>query len=257
MSRIASAFKKRSAQNKKAFIVYIMAGDPDLQETKKRVLMLAKSGVDIIELGVPFSDPLADGPTIQMAAERALNAGVALKDVISLVRELRAETSIPLVLMTYQNPVFKYGEERFVADAAAAGVDGVIIPDLPFDEAAGIIKPARAAKLDTIFLAAPTSTNERAAKIAAASRGFVYYVSLVGITGSKLEIGEDLRDHISYLKSCTATPVAAGFGVSNPQDAKLMSEIADGVIVGSAIVKVFHEQPDRAEDFIKQLREAI
>lgn len=257
MSRIAAAFKKCRSKNRKAFIAYIMAGDPDLQETKRRVLMLEKAGVDIIELGVPFSDPLADGPTIQRAAERALSAGVTLKNVIQLVKELRTETNIPLVLMTYENPVFKYGEEKFVKDASAAGLDGVIIPDLPPEEAAGIIKPARAAKLDTIFLAAPTSTNERAAKIAAASRGFLYYVSLVGITGSKLEIGDQLRNHISYLKTCAATPVAAGFGVSSPQDAKLMAEIADGVIIGSAIVKMFHEEPGKAEDFIKQLREAI
>ncbi|MBN2655341.1 MAG: tryptophan synthase subunit alpha [Nitrospirae bacterium] len=257
MSRIRSAFKKCREKNRKAFIAYIMAGDPDLDETKRRVLLLAKTGADIIELGVPFSDPLADGSTIQRAAERALSAGVTLKDVIKLVKEIKETINIPLVLMTYENLIYKYGEERFVNDAAAAGVDGVIIPDLPPDEALGIIKPARAAKLDTIFLAAPTSAKERLTKIASASRGFVYYVSLVGITGSKLDIGEELRNHISYLKTCTSTPVAAGFGVSNPQDAKEMSQIADGVIVGSAIVKIFHEQPDRAEEFIKQLREAI
>jgi tryptophan synthase alpha chain len=261
LNRIRDTFKRLKKQNKKAFIPYIMAGDGGLEKTKERVLLLEKCGADIVELGVPFSDPLADGPTIQRAAERALKSGITLKKVMPFVKELRQYTQIPIVLMTYYNPIFKYGEERFVKDALEAGVDGIIIPDLPPEEADSIIKLCRLNKkdriLNTIFLVAPTSTEKRIKKIASACTGFVYYVSITGITGSRLNLEETFRSHIDTVKRLTDKPVVVGFGVSTPDDAQFMARVADGVIIGSAIVKKFFEQPDDAEDFIKKLREAI
>jgi len=257
VSRIETTFKRLKAQNRKAFIPYIMAGDPSLEKTTDVVLMLERCGADIVELGVPFTDPLADGPTIQRAAERALKAGVTLRKVIGLVRELRLLTQIPIVLMTYYNPVFKYGEDRFVMDAVGSGVDGVIIPDLPYDEAEGIIRLSRKAGLSTIFLLAPTSTGERIRGAAKASRGFVYYVSITGITGARLLIDESTRESIKAIRDVTNRPVAIGFGIATPEDARLVSEIGDGVIVGSAIVRKLNEAPGDAEEFILGLRRAI
>lgn len=257
MNRIDKVFKKLKAQNKKAFIPYVMAGDPSLERTVEIVLMIEKCGADIVELGVPFTDPLADGPTIQRAAERALNSGVTLKKVIGLVGELRRQTQIPLVLMTYYNPVFKYGEEEFVSDAVNAGVDGVIIPDLPPDEADGLIKLSKKAGLATIFLLAPTSTGDRIRKAAKASSGFIYYVSITGTTGSKLMLDSTLKESVSNVRRISEMPVAVGFGVSAPDEAKAVSEIADGVIIGSAIVKRIHESPAEVEEFILRLRRAI
>jgi len=257
MSRIEEAFRNLKVMNKKAFIPYIMAGDPSIERTRKIVRVLVKSGADVVELGVPFTDPLADGPMIQRAAERALKAGVTLKKVIRLVWELRKETGIPLILMTYYNPVFKYGLAKFVNDAVAAGVDGVIIPDLPPDEAADLMKPAKAAGLDTIFLIAPTSTRERMKKVAEASRGFIYYVSLTGITGSRISLDGSMDESIHVIRSLTDKPIAVGFGVSTPQDARTVAQIADGVIIGSAIVKKIHESPGDLETFLIELRAAI
>lgn len=260
-SNITLTFEKLKSRNKKTFIPYIMAGDPDLDKTKDRVLMLEKCGADIIELGVPFTDPLADGPTIQKAAGRALKSGTTLKKTISLVKELRHHTGIPIVLMTYYNPVFKYGEDIFMKDAVESGVDGVIIPDLPPEEAGSLINLSRKDKsargIDTIFLVAPTSTDARVRRIISACSGFVYYVSITGITGSKLAVDTAFDSHIAFVKSLTDKPVAVGFGVSSPDDARFVRQAADGVIVGSAIVKKFHEDPESAEGFIKTLREAI
>lgn len=257
MNRIDKTFKRLKETGGKAFIPYIMAGDPDLDKTMERVLMLEECGADIVELGVPFSDPLADGPTIQRAAERALKAGVTLKKMVPFVKELRKRSSVPVIFMTYYNPILKYGEEAFVADAADAGVDGLIIPDLPPDEAGTLIKLCRGKGLDIIFLVAPTSTEERMKKIVSASRGFIYYVSMTGITGSKLTLEEHFKNHIGRLREMTDKPVAIGFGISTPDDAKNMAAFADGVIVGSAIVKKFHEDPDNARDFAQKMREAV
>lgn len=256
-SRISVVFRNLKSQNQKAFIPYIMAGDPSLEKTYEYVMLLEDCGADIIELGVPFSDPLADGPTIQRAAERALEAGVTLKKIIPFVKRLREKTNIPLALMTYYNPVFKYGENAFVNDASDAGVDGLIIPDLPPEEASTLIDAARKRSLDTIFLSAPTSTKERIEKIVSASRGFVYYVSMTGITGSKLALDKTFKSHIENIKRMADKPVAIGFGVSSPEDARMLSGLADGVIVGSAIVKILHEDPLSAKNFIKKLREAV
>lgn len=257
MNRIDRTFRKLRAQNKKAFIPYVMAGDPSLAKTKETVLLLERSGADIVELGVPFTDPLADGPTIQRAAERALHSGVNLRKVIGLVRDIRPDCQMPLVLMTYYNPVFRYGVEGFVRDAVDAGVDGVIIPDLPPEEAGELLHFTKPGRLAAIFLVAPTSTEERIRKIAGASTGFIYYVSMTGITGAKLSLDSSLPESLSALRRITKKPVAVGFGVSTPEEAKAMSEFADGVIIGSAIVKRLHESPESLGEYISALRRAI
>jgi tryptophan synthase alpha chain len=257
MTRIGRAFERLKTHAGKAFIPYIMAGDPSFETTKETVLMLEQCGADIVELGVPFSDPLADGPTIQRAAERALKNNVTLRKVIAFVKDIRSFTQIPLILMTYFNPVFKYGSEHFIRDAADAGVDGLIIPDLPPDEAADFIKHARKANLDTIFLLAPTSTEDRIRIVTKASKGFLYYVSITGTTGSGLLFDGSMERLISEIKGCTDTPVAVGFGVSTPEDAATVAKVADGVIVGSAIVKRLHETPDTLKDYVISLRQAI
>lgn len=257
MNRIDRALRDIATRHKKAFIPYIMAGDPSPEKTKDTVLLLERCGADIIELGVPFTDPLADGPTIQRAAERALEAGVSLRTVISLVKELRGKTQIPLILMTYYNPVFKYGDERFVMDAVESGVDGIIIPDLPPDEAGELITLARRAGLATIFLLAPTSTEKRIKKVARSSRGFIYYVSMTGITGSRLSLDTSLREAVENIRRVTNKPIAVGFGISTPGEAKRVADSADGVIIGSAIVRRLHEAPEILEDFIVELRRAI
>ena len=257
MNRIDKTFKRLKETGKKAFIPYIMAGDPDIDKTMERVLMLEECGADIIELGVPFSDPVADGPTIQRAAERALAAGVSLRKMLAFMTDLRKRSQVPIIFMTYYNPIYKYGEEVFVTDAAAAGVDGFIIPDLPPEEAGGLIKSCRSKGIDTIFLVAPTSTEQRMKSIVSASKGFIYYVSMTGITGTKLSLEDHFRNHIGRLKELSGKPIAIGFGISTPDDARSMASVADGVIVGSAIVKKFHEDPGNAREFIKKLREAV
>jgi tryptophan synthase alpha chain len=257
MNRIDKTFRRLKETGKKAFIPYIMAGDPDIDKTMERVLMLEECGADIIELGVPFSDPVADGPTIQRAAERALAAGVSLRKMLVFMADLRKRSQVPIIFMTYYNPIYKYGEEVFVTDAANAGVDGFIIPDLPPEEAGSLRKSCRSKGLDTIFLVAPTSTEERMKSIASASKGFIYYVSMTGITGTKLSLEDHFRNHIGRLKELSGKPIAIGFGISTPDDARSMASVADGVIVGSAIVKKFHEDPGNAREFIKKLREAV
>ncbi len=257
MTRISATFRKLKKVGKKAFIPYIMAGDPSLEKTKDIVLLFQECGADIIELGVPFSDPLADGPAIQRASERALKNGVTLHKVISLVKNLRQITQMPFVLMTYFNPVFKYGIEDFIRDAKDAGVDGMIIPDLPPDEAKDFIRSSRRASLDTIFLLAPTSTEDRIQKVTKSSSGFVYYVSITGITGANLLLDGSMEILISKIKGYTDTPIAVGFGVSTPEDASAVARVSDGVIIGSAIVKKLQESPDQLKQYLVSLREAI
>jgi len=257
MTRISETFRRLMKKGSKAFIPYVMAGDPSLDKTAEMVHILEECGADIIELGVPFSDPLADGPTIQRASERALRNSVTLRKVISLVRDLRQSTQVPLVLMTYFNPVFKCGIEDFIGNARVAGVDGMIIPDLPPDEAEDFIRLSRKASLDTIFLLAPTSTDERIKKVAKASSGFIYYVSMTGITGANLSLDGSMETLISSIREFTDKPIAVGFGVSTPDEASTVSKLADGVIVGSAIVKRLHEAPDELKDYLAGLREAI
>jgi tryptophan synthase alpha chain len=257
LTRISKTFKRLQQQGKKAFIPYMMAGDPSLEKTRDVVLLFEACGADIVELGVPFSDPLADGPTIQRASERALKNGVTLRKVISLVKDLRQATQIPLVLMTYFNPVFKYGTDAFIKDARSAGVDGMIIPDLPPDEAGDFIKLSRKAALDTIFLLAPTSTEDRIRKVTKAASGFIYYVSITGITGAGLLLDGSMDLLISNIRKYTDKPIAVGFGVSTPEEAAAIARISDGVIVGSAIVKKLHDTPEELESYLVSLRKAI
>lgn len=241
---------------KKAFIPYIMAGDPNLEETSKRLKILSEAGADVIELGVPFTDPLADGPTIQRAAERALSGGVTLRKILQFLSDFKGEIDTPLVLMTYLNPVFCYGVEKFFKDSKEVQVGGVIFPDLTVEESKDYRYLAKKYGIDTIFLVAPTSTSERVRKIVNASTGFVYYVSVTGITGSHLKLDKDFKEHINFVESF-GKPVCVGFGISNSEEARYISQNVDGVIVGSAIVKAFHEMSYNAYDFIKSLREAI
>ena len=236
-SRIDQTFSALREQHKAALIAYLMAGDPSLTETEQLVLELEGAGADIIELGVPFSDPIADGPVIQQAAERALRSGTSLRKILPMVKQLRGRTQIPLVLMAYYNSIHAFGPERFCREAVASGIDGLIVPDMPPDEAGPLQGPAEASGLQLIFLLAPTSTGERRAYVAKQSRGFVYYVSLTGITGAKLSNVDEVRKNVEKIRKVSKTPVAVGFGVATPDDAANVSAIADGVIVGSAIVK--------------------
>ena len=256
-SRITGTFKEIRRKNGRAFIPYIMAGDPNIKRTGELIRVLEDCGADIIELGVPFSDPLADGPTIQQAAQRALDEGVTLSTVIGLVAEIRIATQIPIILMTYYNPIFKYDEERFVRDATAAGVDGIIVPDLPPDEAGNLMKYSRKSGLDTIFLLAPTSTEDRIQKVARASKGFIYYVPMTGITGSKLSLDVSFESHIARIRKVSDKPVAVGFGISTPEEAAVLSRFADGVIVGSAIVKRVQAPDSELKNYLLSLRNAI
>ncbi len=259
MSRIQSTFQRLAARGEKALIAYIMAGDPTLEETETYVQQLAGAGADVIELGVPFSDPIADGPIIQQAAERALRSGTTLKKILATVRSLRTKTQIPLVLMAYYNSIFRYGEAAFCRDAAAAGVDGLIVPDMPPEEAGTIHPVAEAAGLDVIFLLAPTSTAKRETAVARLSRGFIYYVSLTGITGAKLTDKADVEKKVRKIRGYTKTPVAVGFGIATPDDAREVARIADGVIIGSALVKLIAEGghavlTDRLSSFTRSLK---
>ncbi|MFA5155819.1 MAG: tryptophan synthase subunit alpha [Candidatus Omnitrophota bacterium] len=260
MARIERKFVELKKYKKKAFIAFITAGYPSLSATEKLVVEFDRIGVDIVELGVPFSDPMADGPMIQEASKAALDKKVNLPDILRLVKKIRGQASIPLCLMTYYNPVFCYGQEKFAKDAVAAGVDGVIIPDLPPDEAGDFIKQAKASGLDTIFLAAPTSTPERIKLIAKASRGFIYYVSLTGVTGARKQLPQDISRQIKIIKKFTAKPVCVGFGVSSRSQVQGISKISDGAIVGSAIVKKIKEnlsRPDmvkRVSSFVSSLK---
>jgi len=257
MSRIEKKFKEVLGRKGKAFIPYIMAGDPNLERTRELVGILEECGADIIELGVPFSDPLADGPTIQKAAQRALGEGVTLGKVIEFVGSLRRTTQIPIVLMTYYNLIFRYGEERFVREAYTAGVDGIIVPDLPPDEAGSLLSFSKNTGFDVIFLVAPTSTGERIKKVARASRGFIYYVSITGITGSKLSVDASIGSHIEKIRQTSRKPVAVGFGIATPEEASEIAKIADGVIVGSAIVKRVEDTDENLKQYLISLRKAI
>jgi len=244
MTRIGERFARRRAEGRPAFVAFLTAGDPSIERTVECALSLDAAGVDVLELGVPFSDPLADGPVIQRASERALARGVALAHVLDAVRAIRRRSELPLLLFSYFNPLLQYGLERLAGEAKEAGVDGVLVTDLPPEEAGEWIAPARKADLDTVFLASPTSPDERLARVAAASRGFVYAVSRTGVTGERQALSPDARPLVERLRARTSVPVALGFGLSTPQQVREAAAVADGVVVGSALVRFLEEHPE-------------
>jgi len=241
MNRIDKKFKELKKRRKKAFVAFIMAGDPSIAITRKLVFELEKQGADIIELGVAFSDPLADGPTIQRASERALKRKANLDSACNLVRNVRLKTQIPIAFLTYYNILYHYGLERFVEKAKSSGVDGVIVPDLPPEESGELRRIARKKGFSLIHLLAPTSSRQRIKMISNASTGFIYYVSLTGTTGARKELPKDLSASLRLIKRSTNKPVCVGFGISRPGQVKAISRLADGVIVGSAIIKTIEK----------------
>lgn len=263
MNRINKKFSELKRKKKKAFIAYITAGYPSLKVTEALIPALEKAGADLIELGVPFSDPMADGLTIQESSQAALEKGVNLTQIFDLVKRIRRHSQVPIAFMTYYNPVFHYGEARFAAKAREAGVDGVIIPDLPPEEGASLIKHAKKANLATVFFLSPTTAPARVKKIAQASTGFIYYVSLTGITGTQAALPTDVIKNIKAAKRRTNKPICAGFGITTPGQVKSIAKVADGVIVGSAIVKVIKANIGRSSlvqktaDFVHSLTKVL
>jgi tryptophan synthase alpha chain len=243
VGRIAARLAQCKAEGRPAFVAFLTAGDPSLDRTVSAALELEAAGVDVLELGVPFSDPLADGPVIQRSSERALSRGVTLARVLDVVREIRKKSQLPLVLFSYLNPLLQRGLERVAAEAARAGVDGVLVTDLPPEEAEAWIAAARAAELDTIFLASPTSPDDRLRRVAEASRGFVYAISRTGVTGERQALSDDARPLVARLRALTRVPVALGFGISTPEQVKEAAAAADAVVVGSALVRFLEEHP--------------
>ena len=248
MSGIGEVFARCAEEGRAAFIPFLMAGDPSLSATAGQLAALAAGGADIIELGVPFSDPIADGPVNQRAAMRALAAGTRLSGILELIARHRDQLGVPIVLFTYYNPVYARGLERFAEQAAASGVDGVLCVDLPPEEAEHDLVPVlRERGVDTIFLLAPTSTRDRIARVVAASSGFVYYVSRTGTTGERSSLPPDLMRDLKRLRRRLDLPLAVGFGISSPAQVAAVSEVADGVVVGSALVRLVEqmgEDPD-------------
>lgn len=262
MSRITGTFAELKRTGKKALVTFITAGDPDLATTEELIPLLAENGADIIELGVPFSDPMADGPTIQLSSERALAAGITLSRILATVKSVRGRTQVPIVLMGYFNPIFSYGLERFAADAAAAGVDGVLLVDLPPEEAGEFKACADRHGIDVIFLLTPTSDETRIRTVTNRARGFIYYVSVTGVTGVRSGIEASVAGNVNIIKECSKVPVAVGFGIATPEQAGEVAATADGVVVGSAIVKLFEKH--RGEElkgalatFVSSLKQAV
>lgn len=255
MNRIHTAF-----ETGKAFIGFVTGGDPSIEKSEEFILKMVEAGADLIEIGIPFSDPIAEGPVIQEANLRALAAGTTTDRLFELVSSLRQKTQVPIVFLTYLNPVFKYGYERFFGRCRDCGVDGIIIPDLPYEEKNDVAEHAGACGVDIISLIAPTS-EERIRRIAESATGFLYVVSSLGVTGIRSEIKTDLDSIMKTVRRYSRVPAAVGFGINTPKQAKTISRIADGVIVGSAIVKLCHQYGDDAGgpiyDYVKSMKEAI
>ena len=260
MNRLDHTFGRARQEKRAAFVAYITCGDPTLDRTKQLVREFATSGVDVLELGVPFSDPMADGIPNQEAANRALKHGVTMGDVLRTARELREESiETPIVLFTYYNPVFAYGLDRFAPDAAASGVDGVLLVDVPPEESGECVAGLRENGISTIFLVAPTTDEQRLPEIIRETSGFVYYVSQTGVTGERSELAGGVQNHVEAVRSMTELPIAVGFGISTPDHVREVAGYADGVIVGSAIVRRIGEGGDTDEmvsgvaDFVRSL----
>ena len=245
-----------NGRRRKALIAYITAGDPSPERTPELVAALERGGADLIELGVPFSDPIADGPVIQRGADRALKAGTNVPKVLEIARTIRKTSKIPLLLFTYLNPIFRYGLERLAHDAREAGIDGCLLTDLSVDEASPYVGVMRTAGLDTVFLAAPTSTPERLKLVAEYSTGFVYLVSRTGVTGEQASLSQSIQPLIESMRGVTKLPLAVGFGISTPQQARDVARLADGVVVGSAFVRLIERNGD-IEAFTRSLRQGM
>jgi tryptophan synthase alpha chain len=244
LTRIGERFARLRKEGRKAFVAFLTAGDPSLDRTVAAAAELDQAGVDVLELGVPFSDPLADGPVIQRSSERALKRGTTLSTVLEAVRRIRRKTELPLLLFSYYNPLLRHGLARLAAQAREAGVDGVLVTDLPPEEAGPWLEAARPCALDTVFLAAPTSPDDRLHRVAEASRGFVYAVSRTGVTGERQALSDDARPLVERLRAWTEVPVALGFGISTPEQVAQAGAVADGVVVGSALVRFLEEHPE-------------
>jgi len=254
MSRIEKRFKMLKERNEAALIPFVTAGYPDLRRCRDIVLALAEAGADIIELGIPYSDPVADGPVIQAASQQALSAGMDLEAFFGLVSEIRQSTDVPLVAMTYYNPVFVYGQERFADNCRRCGIDGVIVSDLPPEEGGEWLKIAAGAGLDTILLVAPTSTEERLRRVIDSASGFVYCVSRLGVTGTDQDLSDSLRPRLERMRAMTDKPLCVGFGISTAEHVRQVAALADGAVVGSALVRLVAGN-DGAPDLIDRVRE--
>lgn len=251
MSRLTTQFSKLKTLKAKALVTFITAGDPDLLATEEMIYLLKEAGADVIELGVPFSDPMADGPTIQLSSERALASGTRLSAILEVIKRVRQKSQIPIVLMGYLNPIHAYGYEKFCLDAAEAGVDGVLLVDMPPEESAELTLYAKKHGVDVIFLLTPTSDASRIETVNKLGSGFVYYVTVTGVTGARSIVSDSLAEELGRVKDVIKLPIMAGFGISTPEQAAEVSKLADGVVVGSAIVKLFEQY--RGEELKKQL----
>jgi tryptophan synthase alpha chain len=263
MGQIEESFSALKKEGRKAFVAYLTAGDPDLETTARLIPALEAAGVDIIEVGVPFSDPTADGPVIQAASRRALKQGASLEKILAMIVRLRKSSEIPVVLFTYYNPILSYGPERFAGDAATCGMDGILVVDLPPEEADELRQYSDPAGLAFITLIAPTTDPARAGKILRGATGFVYYISITGVTGTAVPRPDDVRRDVARLRQMTALPIAVGFGISTPAQAAAIAPLADGVVVGSALVRLIGEKGEnagliaKASSFAGAIRRAI
>jgi tryptophan synthase alpha chain len=255
MNRIGRTFERLQSEGRKALVGFLMAGDPDLRASEQDCRTVLDNGVDILELGVPFSDPTADGPVIQAAGQRALAAGTTLDQVLGMAARLRNDYEAPIVLFGYVNPLFSHGYARVCEEAAGAGVDALLVVDLPFEESGELREPLDRNGLDFITLVAPTTPENRLRMILKEARGFVYYIMVKGVTGTRAALAGDVSQHLARLKRCTTLPVAAGFGVSSGLQAREAAQYAEGVVVGSALVKAAQEK--RLAEFVRELRQAL
>jgi len=262
MSRLATRLRTLKTQHSKALVTFITAGDPNLPVTEEMIYLLEDAGADVIELGVPFSDPMADGPTIQLSSERALASGTTLYGILEVVKKVRTRSRIPIILMGYLNPVHAYGYDSFCRDAAEAGVDGVLLVDMPPEESQELTVPARLNGLNVIFLLTPTSDAARISAVDQLGSGFVYYVTVTGVTGARTSVSVTLAQELSRVKQVISLPVMAGFGISTPEQAAEVGKLADGIVVGSAIVKLFErysgeELKQQLHRYVSDLKAAL
>ena len=250
--RLEEKFKQLKLEGRKAFIAYVPFGFPNIKTTKDICVTLGDAGVDVIELGVPFSDPLADGPIIQKATTLALEKGANLDNFLVTLDKLKQTLKIPIVVMSYYNPVFNFGTDKFLGKIKQLGVSGVTIVDLPLEESRGYIKKARSLKLETIFFITPTTSDKRMKKIVSQSEGFIYYISLTGITGMRKELPQEIYRKVRELRRFSKKPICVGFGISNPKQAREIAQYADGIIVGSAVIKIINDNLGNNKRLIKQ-----